>query len=407
MIKNWKKDTALFLTSQTLSMLGTSLVQYAILWYITLETQSGVMMTISIICGFLPTFFLAPFAGVWADRFDRKKLIIIADSMIALTTLLMAILFWMGYSAMWQLFVLSAFRAIGSAIQGPAVGSFLPQFVPEDKLMRVNGINTSIQSMIMLISPMLAGALMTMAPLESIFMIDVATAILAVLVLMILKVAPHAKALEKATVSYFSDLKAGIHYIKNHGYIRRFFIFVAFFNFFITPVAFLSPLQVARSFGNDVWRLTAIEITFSMGMLMGGVVMSIWGGFKNRVYTMTLSSFATGIAVFALGVVSNFWVYISIMGVAGVFMPLFSTPSTVLIQEKVEEAFMGRVFGVMSMIYSSVMPLAMLIFGPLSDFIKIEWLLIVTGTLIFVQSFFLIGNKVLVLAGEPIEAEST
>ena len=86
-MRDWKRNTILFLTSQTLSLFGTSLVQYAILWYITLNTQSGVMMTIYIICGFLPTFFLSPFAGVWADRYNRKLLIMLSDSMIALSTL--------------------------------------------------------------------------------------------------------------------------------------------------------------------------------------------------------------------------------------------------------------------------------------------------------------------------------
>lgn len=74
-IKNWKRDVILFLVGQTISLFGSSLVQYAIMWHITLETQSGTMMTIFIICGFLPTFFLSPFAGVWADRYNRKKLL--------------------------------------------------------------------------------------------------------------------------------------------------------------------------------------------------------------------------------------------------------------------------------------------------------------------------------------------
>ena len=128
MKNNWKKQTVMFLTSQTISLFGTSLVQYAILWHVTLNTQSGLMMMILIICGFLPTFFLSPFAGVWADRFDRKKLIIISDAMIALTTLILAILFIMGYDALWLLFVMSALRAVGTAVQTPAVGAFIPQF---------------------------------------------------------------------------------------------------------------------------------------------------------------------------------------------------------------------------------------------------------------------------------------
>lgn len=157
----------------------------------------------------------------------------------------------------------------------------------------------------------------------------------------------HAKALEKQAVSYFSDLGQGFTYIKNHAYIKHFFIFCAVFMVLAAPAAFLTPLQVTRSFGNDVWRLTAIEISF----------------------------------------------------------PIFNVPSTVLLQEKVEGDYLGRVFGVLSMISSVMMPVAMLVFGPLADIVRIELLLIVTGILLFIQAFFLIGNKVLVEAGKPDQVQ--
>lgn len=391
----------LFLLSQTISLFGSSLVQYAILWYITLNTKSGLMMTISIICGFLPTFFLSPFAGVWADRYNRKNLIMLSDSFIALSTLILAILFLMGYESMGLLFVMSALRSIGTGIQTPAIGAFMPQIVPEDQLTRVNGINGSIQSMVMLISPMLSGALLSVASIEAIFFIDVVTAAIAVLVMLLfLKVSPHAKAQSTQEVSYFKDLAAGIAYIKGHTYVKKFFIFCAFFFFLVAPVAFLTPLQVTRTFGDDVWRLTAIEITFSLGMMFGGIIMASWGGFKNKVHTMTFSSFMVGIGTFALGLVANFWFYLFIMVMIGVSLPFFNTPSTVLLQEKVEPDFLGRVFGVLGMISSSMMPLGMLIFGPISDAIQIEWLLIGTGFLLFIQGFFLIGSKDLVEAGK-------
>ncbi|SFH41065.1 Transmembrane secretion effector [Desulfotomaculum arcticum] len=118
---NWKKNISLFLGSQAISLFGSSLVQLAIMRYITLTTQSGVMMTISIICGFLPTFILSPIAGVWADRYNRKTLIIMSDALIAVSTLILAILFLIGYDALWLLFLMSAIRAIGTGIQVPAV----------------------------------------------------------------------------------------------------------------------------------------------------------------------------------------------------------------------------------------------------------------------------------------------
>lgn len=403
MNRNWKRDIILFLTSQTISLFGSSLVQYAITWYITLKTQSGVMMTISIICGFLPTFFLSPFAGVWADRYNRKILIMLSDSMIAAATLVLAILFLTGHKYTWLLFVVSAIRALGAAIQIPAVGAFIPQIVPEDKLTKVNATNGSIQSLVMLISPMLSGALLTMASIEAIFFIDVVTAAIGVSTLLLfLHVPVHAKAMEKQATGYFSDMAEGFNYIKNHEYVKKFFIFCAFFFVLVSPAAFLTPLQVSRTFGNDVWRLTAVEITFSAGMMVGGIIMAYWGGFKNKIHTMTMSCIIIGISTFALGVIPIFWVYLTFMILIGIAMPIFNTPSTVLLQEKVEGDFMGRVFGVLAMISSVMMPMGMLIFGPLSDIIKIEWLLIITGILMFIQSFFLIGDKALIEAGKSV-----
>ncbi|KAF1085499.1 enterobactin exporter EntS [Sporotomaculum syntrophicum] len=402
----WKKNIILFLGSQTFSLFGSSLVQYAIMWYIVLNTQSGIMMTISILCGFVPTFILSPVAGVWADRYNRKLLIMLSDSMIAISTLVLAILFLMGYDSIWLLFVMSAIRAFGAGVQTPAVGAILPQIVPEDKLTAVNGTNGSIQSLVFLVAPMVSAALLTMTSLEIIFFVDVVTAAIAVTILLVfLKIPVHAKALEKQTTSYISDFRQGLEYIKNHEFIKKFFIFFAFFFVLVAPAAFLTPLQVARSFGDDVWRLTALEIAFSLGMTFGGIVIAAWGGFKNKIHTMTLSCLVIGACTFALGVVPVFWIYLIFIGLTGLVMPFFNTPSMVLIQEKVEGDYLGRVFGVFSMIATSMMPLGMLVFGPIADIVKIEWLLIGTGILLFVQAFFLLGSKVLIEAGKPVSKE--
>lgn len=406
MSRNWKGRLILFLTSQTISLFGSALVQYAITWYITLKSQSGAMMTISIICGFLPTLFISPFAGVWADRYSRKLLIILADSMIAIATLILAILFFMGYEAMWLLFLASVIRSIGAGIQSPAVGAFIPQLVPEDKLTKVNATNGTIQSVVMLISPMASGALLTIASIKVIFLIDVVTAALAVSILgLFLYIPVHNKALNKEKISYFGDMVEGIKYIKNHSFIATLFTFCAIYFIFIAPLAFLTPLQVTRSFGEDVWRLTAIEITFSTGMIAGGLIMASWGGMKNKIHTMGLSFLVIAICTTALGIVPNFWIYLGIMMLSGVVMPMFNTPFTVMLQQKVEQDFMGRVFGVLNMISSCTMPLSMVIFGPIADIIRIEWLLIGTGILMFILSLIMLGNKVLLEAGKPIKEE--
>lgn len=400
---NWKKNMILFLASQNISLFGSMLVQCAITWYITLETQSGIMMTISIICGFLPTFLISPFAGVWADRYNRKILIILSDSMIAVATLILAILFFMGYNAVWLLFVVSAIRALGSGIQMPAIGAILPQLVPKDKLTKANGINSSIQSLVALVSPMLSGTLLTMATIEVIFFIDVITAADAVLIfLLFLHVPAHTKVLEQQRITYFGDMREGINYIKNHGFIKIIFLFITIYFILIAPASFLTPLLITRSFGEDVWRLTAMSVVYSVGMMAGGMIIATWSGFKNRVHSMGLSILVIGACTFALGIIPIYWFYLFFMALIGAAMPFFNTPFTVLLQEKVEGDFLGRVFGVLNMISSSIMPLVMLVYGPLADFIKIEWLFIGTGLLMFVESLFMLGNKVLIEAGKPI-----
>ncbi len=403
MNKDWKKNIVLFLISQTISLFGTSLVQYAIMWHITLTTQSGLMMTISIICGFLPMFLLSPFAGVWADRYNRRNLIALSDSFIAISTLILAILFYLGYGSIWLLFAVSAVRSFGSAIQGPAVNAFIPQLVPEDKLTKVNASSGSIQSMVTLLSPMISGALLSLISIEFIFLIDVVTAAIAVcILLMFLHTKPHAKALEKQEESYFSDMNKGVKYIKEHKFLKLYFAFLAVFFVLFAPAAFLTPLQTARSFGDDVWRLTALEVVFSAGMILGGIVMAYWGGFKNKINTMALSCFVVGGCTIALGLVPNFWAYILFMGLFGVVMPMLNTPAMVLLQEKVEADFMGRVFSILGMISSIMMPFGMLVFGPLSDLVKIEWLLVGTGAMVIVLTFFFRSSKVLIEAGKPV-----
>ncbi|HYF90648.1 MAG TPA: MFS transporter [Symbiobacteriaceae bacterium] len=398
----WKKKIILFLGSQAISLFGSMLVQYAIFWHITMSTQSGAMMTIAIVCGFLPTFFLSPFAGVWVDRYNRKLLIVLADGFIAIATLILAVLLWIGYDSLWLFFVMSAVRALGAGVHTPAVGAILPDLVPEDQLTKVNATNGSIMAFVTLVSPIVSGALLSMTPIQSIFFIDVTTAAIAIFTLLTFVNIPiHAKALQKQTTSYLSDMRQGLAYIGSHDYIKRYFVFCTFFFVLAAPVAFLTPLQVTRSFGNDVWRLTAIEITFSLGMMLGGFFMASWGGFRNRVHTMTLSSLVIGAGTVALGVVPVFWLYLIFMGLVGFVMPMFNTPSTVLLQEKVEADFLGRVFGVQGMIASSMMPLGMLVFGPMSDVVQIEWLLVGTGLLMFVEGLFMVGNRVLVAAGEP------
>ncbi len=401
----WKKNIVLFLSSQSISLLGSSLVQFAISWHITLETQSGLMMTLSIICGFLPVFLVSPLAGVWADRYEKRVLIAVSDGFIALTTLALAVLFFMGHRSITLLFIASALRGIGQGIQQPSVGAILPRLVPEEALMKVNAANGSIQSLLMLVSPMLAGALMTFFPLEVIFFIDVITAAAAIFIMLaFVRQREGAPSSPPEKSGFFRELREGFIYIAGHGFIKRLFIYCAVFFVMAGPVALLSPLQVTRTFGGDTWRLTAIEVVFSVGMLLGGLLLMAWGGFKNRHHSITVAYFAFAACTMLLGLVPFFWLYLVVMGLTGLSMPLFNTPFSVLLQEKVEPDFLGRVFGVLTMLSSLGMPLGILVFGPMADAVRLEWIFVGTGVVMAVTSAFMCFDRPLLKAGAPPEA---
>jgi DHA3 family macrolide efflux protein-like MFS transporter len=398
---DWKKNTALFLAGQALSLLGTMVVQYAILWYITLKSQSGTMMTFYILIGFLPMLLVSPFAGVWADRFNRKYIINLADGAIALVSLCVAVLLMSGSDSYGLLLLCSLARSFGQGVQTPAVGAFIPQIVPPKHLIRINGYQSSIQSVVNIISPMLSGALMSFAPLSTLFFLDVVTAAISIAIVFFLVKIPAkgenqtAETPRQERTDYFHDLKEGLAYIKKHGYVLRMIIISALYLFLIAPVAFLTPLQVARNYGAEVWRLSAIEVAFSAGMIAGGIWIGMWGGFRNRIHTMALACSLCGILSVALGLAPHFVLYLIIMAAAGLFMPLYNAPSMALLQITVEHAFMGRVISVFTMVSGTVMPLGMLVFGPVSDRVPIDILLVVTGLLTALLGIPMIRNKTL------------
>jgi DHA3 family macrolide efflux protein-like MFS transporter len=251
---------------------------------------------------------------------------------------------------------------------------------------------------------MLSGALMTFASLEIIFFLDVITAAIAIVIVFFFVKVPANEKNKTETprqkgISYFHDLKEGMKYIKKNEYVLRMIVISALFTFLIAPAAFLTPLQVARNYGDEVWRLSAIEIIFSAGMMLGGIWIGFWGGFKNRIYTMALSTALSGILTTVLGITSIFWFYLFIMLLLGITIPFWNAPSMVLLQTSIEPTFMGRVLSVFTMIASTMMPLGMIVFGPVSDVVSIDLLLIGTGILITLLGIPLVTSKVLLNAG--------
>jgi DHA3 family macrolide efflux protein-like MFS transporter len=374
------KKIALFLISQNLSLFGSTVVAFAIIWYITLETSSGFWLMLSTICSTLPQVVISLWGGVWADRYNRKHLIMLADAFIALATLGLAIAFWSGFKSMELLLAVSVVRSLGAGIQTPAVNAIYPQLVPQEKLTKIQGIHQTSISVLMLLAPAVGGAILGSMEIVWAFMLDVVTAALAILIFSFIKVEKIERTDEPASV--FTDLRQGLDYSFSHPDLRRIIICYACSFFLITPAAVLTPLMIERSFGSEVWRLTANEIVWTVGSLIGGVYVSLHGDFKDKVRTVALCLVAFGVTFGLLGLAGNFMVYLLIMGTAGFFMPIIATAQTVFIQEITPPTMMGRVFSIIQIIATSSMPIAILLLGPLADIVSVESILVVSGILL-------------------------
>ena len=377
----WKRQAALFLASQNISLFGSSVVAYAMIWYITLKTSSGVWMMLSTLCTMVPQVVVSLFGGVLADRYSRKWLIMLSDGFIAFATLGMAIAFLLGYQRLELLLVIAALRSVGSGMQSPAVGAIYPQLVPQDKLTKVQGINQTIYAVLNLLAPPVAGVILGSVGITATFFVDVSTALLAIVVMSFIRVEKVPRK-EEEPLSLWGDMRAGLRYTLGNRTLRRIILcFTASF-FLITPAAVLSPLLVQRTFGSDVWMLTANEVSWTLGSLAGGVFVSLKGEFRDKVLTVAVCMIAFGVLFSLLGIAWDLTSYLIFMGVAGCFLPAVITAQTVHIQEVAEAGVLGRVFSIVDIVSASAMPVAILVFGPLADVVSVQVLLVVSGVLL-------------------------
>lgn len=375
----WKRKVAVFLVGQTITTFGSFLVQYAIFWHLTLTTKSGFILALAAIFGFLPQAIVSVFAGVWADRMNRKIMIIISDSAIALATLVLAFLMLSGVDDLWLIFLVMAVRSVGAGVQMPAISALIPQIVPTDKLMRVNGINSSIQSSLSLLAPVAAAGVYASMSLEAVLFIDVITAVIGLSLLATISVPTLARVASNEKPSYFTDLKEGIRYIFSNELVRWVMAIFGLVFLLIVAPSNLSPLMLVRNFGSDVWLLTVLELAFGVGMVLGGALMAAFASKIDRIAMIIGTSILFGVLAIGLGFSVNLIVFYSLFFLIGLAVPAFSTSAMTLLQETVEPERQGRVFGFVGIVMAVAMPLGMAILGPLADVVSVEILLIVTG----------------------------
>ena len=392
---NWKRKTVLFLASQCISLFGSMIVQMSIIWYVTLKTSSGGWVAAFTICSYLPQFLISFFAGVWADRYNRKKLIVLADGVITIATLIMFLVMPMissDFVLLSALLVISIVRSIGAGVQTPAVNAVIPHLVPAEYLMKYNGINATIQSIVQFIAPAVAGTVLSIGTFRSTLFIDILTALIGIGLLSCVLLPKQEVSNEN--ISVFSEIKAGIHYSFSDKMIGKILIVYGLFILLSVPAGFMSALLVSRVYGDVYWYLTAVELVGFAGMALGGVLMGMWGGFKSRVKTFAFGLLILSIMTIGMGVSPYFILYLVMMFVYSIALTIIQTATTTIIQEKAEGSMLGRVFGLMGAMYSGFLPVGMAIFGPLADILPLQWIMVGSGiALVLVTVYLQVKSK--------------
>jgi len=383
----WAKRIALLLSGQWISLLGSAVVQFAILWYIQRSTDSGAMLAVGVICSFLPQALLAPYAAVWARRFGYKKLIVWADICIAMATLTMAAIFSEGRGNLGWLFVLSVIRGAGAGLQAPAVNSLLPQLTPEEYQSRIGGLVGSAQSFAALIPPIISAWLLSATALSNIFFLDVVTATVGIALLLLIKLPVLRK--EAAAAHPWRELFESLRYIRSDrpaGITLGFFTLITLL---LVPVSMLSPLLTLRLYGADYWLLTQLEIVYGVGAMLGGAWIA--GSRMRNSYTraMTVSAITLGVLTALLGLPLRFYLFLAVMTAIGAWVSLFSGSCITLLEGKANPDSVPGVIILQQTAATLCFPVGIAIFGLVADWLSIRTIFTFTGIAIIATGFWM------------------
>ncbi len=364
----WMKKFLPIWSAQIFSLLGSGLVQFALVWYLTQKTGSATVLAMSTFVAVLPDVLIAPFAGALVDRWNRRWVMVIADGAIALLTLGLVVLFALQKVEIWHIFVVLFARETGAMFHWPAMQASTSLMVPEKHLSRVAGINQALRGALNIVAPPLGALLMTLVPFYQVISIDIVTAIIAITPLLFIRIPqPIRLDQEKVTMGLvLKDIGAGFKFMKAWPGIMMLTIIAAMLNFFLSPTGTFMPLLVTKYFNKGVWELSMLESAMGIGVVVGGVLLGVWGGFKSKIFTSIMGVMGIGLGVLLLAAApaSLFFMAVAGMVMLGVMNPIANGPLMAIMQSKVPPEMQGRVMGFTNSFCTAMMPLAMLISAP-------------------------------------------
>jgi DHA3 family macrolide efflux protein-like MFS transporter len=377
----WQRTFFLIWVGQAFSLLGSELVQFALVWYLTRTTGSASVLAFASFVALIPRVLISPFTGVLVDRWNRKFVMILADAGIALATMALAGIFFFGRIQVWHIYVIMFIRSLGSGFHWPALQASISLLVPKDQLSRISGLNQTLRGTLGILAPVFAALLLDYLPMFGILSIDVLTAILAISPLLFVVIPQPAKTMPDETgqpVRIWEDVKFGFRYLYNWKGMFYLALAATLLNFLLNPGFTFTPLLVTGYFEKGAIELSAIESAFSAGMILGGMILSAWGGFKKNIITTLLGilGLSFGTALIALTPSNMFFLAVVGMAVTGFMQPMANGPLFAIMQAHVDPQIQGRVFSMLESMVSAMMPVSMLIAAPVAEWIGIRgWLM--------------------------------
>ena len=358
---------------QALSLLGSQLVQFALIWWLTKTTGSATVLATASLVGLLPQVFLMPIAGAMVDRMNRRVVMIAADSLIALATLVLAFLFWQGLVQVWHIYTLMFVRSALGGFHWAAMQASTTLMVPKEHLARIQGFNQILNGGLSIVGAPLGALMLEWLPMQGILGIDVVTALLAVIPLLFIPIPQPqaAPAAEGATgaVLVWQDFKAGLRYTFHWPGLMMILGMATLINLILTPAFSLLPILVTKHFEGGAIHLAWLESIYGIGMIAGGVLLGVWGGFKRRVLTTMLGLVALGVGCVVVGLTpaSTFPLAVGALLWLGIASPITNGPLFAAVQAVVEPEMQGRVFTLINAFASAMSPLGLLVAGPVAD----------------------------------------
>jgi DHA3 family macrolide efflux protein-like MFS transporter len=374
---------------QAVSLFGSELVQFALVWWLTQESGgSATTLALASLVGLLPSVFLGPFAGALVDRWSRRGVMMAADGAIALATLALAALFALGVVQVWHVYVLMFVRALGGAFHWPAMQASTTLMVPERHLSRVAGMGQALRGIAGIAMPPLGALLLASVSLSAILSIDVGTALVAIAPLAFICIPQPERAEEGETFSVWSDLHAGLRFVCNWRGLAILIALISLLHFFAAPAFSLVPIAVTKTFDGGAFELAWMQSASGAGLLAGGLLLGAWGGFKRRIVAVLLGISLMGGCMAIVGVLPGtaFWVAVGAMFCAGVLAPIAVGSFQAIQQAVVPPEIQGRVFTLSRSGMDVMSPLGMLVAGPLADVLGVQGWYALTGCVIVVMA---------------------